>query len=167
MAETGEVRINNGVLWVDSEAYPLRNISRVGSRWLDPQPIKSAAIKKFILRTFICFLIAGLVGQASTFGGVLVFLVGVALLIWRLSEALKLQPVYGLVLNTSGVQQDAVWSMSEKEIFDLVGVITDAIGHPDTAQIIYNLNHAVSGDIIQQYGGDNVGKQVGSGARSH
>lgn len=163
---TGAVEIKNGVLWVGSEAYPLRNISRVGSRWLDPRPVKAAAIKKFVLRTLLCIVITGIVAQGSATAGTLVFLAGMALLIWQLTQALKLQAVYGLVLNTSGVQQDAIWSMSEREIGELVVMITDAIGHPDTAQQIFNLNHVVSGDIIQQYGDESVGKQVGAGMRS-
>lgn len=162
--DNGEIRINNGVLWIDSEAYPLRNISRVGSRWIDPQPIKSAAVRAFIVRTIICLIVAGIVGTGSTAAGVIIFLAGMALLIWRLSLALKLTPIYGLVLNTSGVQQDAVWSYEENEVRKLVVAITEAIGHPDTAQMILNLNHTVGGDIIQQYGAASVGKQVGAGA---
>ena len=164
---TGEVRINNGVLWVDSEAYPLRNISRVGSRWIDPRPLKRAAIQKFILRMLLCVFVSIVVMSGSTAGGVLILLAGAALLIWRLLQVMKLPQVFGLVLNTSGVQQDAVWSLSENEIDQLVVVITDAIGHPDTAQTIFNLNHVVSGDIIQQYGDDSVGKQIGAKAGSY
>lgn len=162
--DNGEIRINNGVLWIDSEAYPLRNISRVGSRWIDPRPIKAAAVRAFIVRTIICLIVAGIVGTGSTAGGVIIFLAGMALLIWRLSLALKLNPIYGLVLNTSGVQQDAIWSFDEDEVRKLVMAITEAIGHPDTAQMILNLNHVVGGDVIQQYGGQSVGKQVGAGA---
>ncbi|MEC3982390.1 DUF6232 family protein [Amycolatopsis sp. H20-H5] len=162
--DSSEIRINNGVLWIDSEAYPLRNISRVGSRWIDPQPIKAAAVRAFIIRTFICLIVAGIVGTGSAAGGVIIFLAGMAVLIWRLSLALKLQPIYGLVLNTSGVQQDAVWSYEEDEVRKLVVAITEAIGHPDTAQMILNLNHVVGGDVIQQYGSASVGKQVGAGA---
>ncbi|QUQ69375.1 DUF6232 family protein [Kutzneria sp. CA-103260] len=164
---SGEVRINNGVLWIDSEAYPLRTISHVGSRWIDPKPIKTAAVRKFILRALLCLMIAGIAGSASSALGLFVFLGGMALAVWRLALALKLQPLYGLVLNTAGVQHDAIWSMDQNEIGKLVEVITDAIGHPDTAQTIFNVNHVVGGDIIQQYGANNIGKQVGAGVKSH
>ena len=167
MDSGGEIRINNGVLWIGSEAYPLRTISHVGSRWVDPQPIKKAAVKKFILRGLLVAMVALVVGSASAAVGWLIFLAGMALLAWPLVNALKLEPLYGLVLNTSGVQHDAIWSLDQSEIAKLVEVITDAIGHPDTAQTIYNVNHVVSGDIIQQYGSSSIGKQTGAGVRSH
>lgn len=162
--EDGEIRIQNGILWIDSEAYPLRNISRVGSRWIDPKPIKAAAVRKFIVRSLICLFVTAIVGSGSTAAGVILFLVVMALLIWRLSLALRLSPIYGLVLNTSGVQQDAVWSYEQNEIRKLVAAVTEAIGHPDTAQMIVNLNHVVGGDVIQQYGAKSTGKRVGAGA---
>ncbi|WP_199749992.1 DUF6232 family protein [Amycolatopsis sp. WAC 04169] len=162
--DDGEIRIENGILWIDSEAYPLRNISRVGSRWIDPKPIKAAAVKAFIVRTLLCMIVSGVVGTGSTAGGIILFLAVMAVLIWRLSVALKLSPIYGLVLNTSGVQQDAIWSYEQSEIHKLVRAVTDAIGHPDTAQMIVNLNHVVGGDVIQQYGAKSTGKQVGAGA---
>ncbi len=163
---SGEIRINNGVLWIGSEAYPLRTISHVGSRWVDPQPLKSKAIRKFIGRALMCLVLAVIIGSASPAVAFLVFLAGMALAAWPLVQALKLEPLYGLVLNTSGVQHDAIWSLNEGEIDKLVGLITDAIGHPDTAQTIFNVNHVVGGDVIQQYGANNTGKQVGAGARS-
>lgn len=162
--DSGKIKIENGVLRVGSEVYPLRTISHVGSRWIDPRPIKAGAVKNFIVRTLLCLVVAGIVGSASTAGGVLVFLGGMALLIWRLVVALQLRPLYGLVLNTAGVQHDAIWSFEESEIQELVEAITDALGHPDTASTIINLNHVASGDIIQQYGAQSVGKQVGAGA---
>jgi hypothetical protein len=162
--DSGQIKIENGVLWINSEAYPLRTISHVGSRWIDPRPIKARAVKNFIIRAILCLVAAGIIGSASTAGGVLVFLGGMALVIWRLVVALQLRPIYGLVLNTAGVQHDAVWSFEESEIRKLIVAITEAIGHPDTASTIINLNHVANGDIIQQYGKESVGKQVGAGA---
>ncbi|SES39250.1 DUF6232 family protein [Actinokineospora terrae] len=161
---TGEIRIANGILWIGSEAYPLRNISHVGSRWIDPQPIKRKAVKDFVVRTLICLVVAGVVATASTPAAVLVALGGLALLIWRLSVALGLRPIYGLVLNTAGVQQDAIWSYEEDEIMKLIAATTEAIGNPDTAPRILNVHNVVAGDVIQQYGSDNTGKQVNVGA---
>lgn len=162
--DSGKIKIENGVVRIGRDVYPLRNISHVASRWIDPQPAKTRAVKNFIVRTLICTFVAGIVGSASTAGGVLVFLGGMAVLIWRLVLALQLRPLYGLVLNTNGVQHDAIWSFEESEIEELVEAITDALGHPDTASTIINLNHVASGDIIQQYGPGSVGKQVHTGS---
>jgi hypothetical protein len=145
-------------LWIRSEAYPLRNISHVGSRVIDPRPIKARAVKNFIVRTLICLVVAGALSAGSTTAALLVLLGGMALLIWRLASTLKLRTIYGLILNTSGVQQDAIWSFEENEIRKLVEAIIEAIDHPDTGQMIIKVNN-VGGDIIQQFGAGNVGKQ--------
>ena len=50
------------------------------------------------------------------------------LLIWQLVQVISRPPVYGLVLNTSGTQRDAVWSLDHSEIENLVFEITKAIG---------------------------------------
>lgn len=108
---------------------------------------------------FGSFVIAG----AGTVG-VFVWLGVEALLVWRLVTALGKPTLYGLVLNTSGTQRDAVWSTDAGEIDHLVIEITKAIGHPDIAQVTYNVQHAVQGDLIQQYGAGSVGKAQHSGS---
>ncbi len=157
-----EVRVNEGVLWVSSEAYPLRNISHVGQDMLVVD--KSKAWKKFIVRSLLCLFVGGiLVSGAGNFGVVLLLAVE-AFLVWRLVTTLTKPPLYGLVLNTSGTQRHAVWSTDHSEIHHLVHEITTAIGHPDVAQVIYNVQHAVVGDQINQYGSGSIGKAHHSGS---
>ncbi|WP_340377295.1 DUF6232 family protein [Streptomyces sp. SS7] len=157
-----QVRVNEGVLWVEGEAYPLRNISHVGQRVLEVD--RRAAWKRFIQRSLICFFVGGLIGAGAGTYGLIIWLAVQALLIWQLVKLLNKPTLYGLVLNTSGTQRDAVWSTDRSEITYLVGEITKAIGHPDIAQITYNVQHAVHGDIINQYGDNNVGKNQHSGS---
>jgi hypothetical protein len=157
-----QVRVNEGVLWVAGEAYPLRNISHVGQRRLEVD--KGAAWKKFAVRTLIWLLLGGIVIAGAGTVGTFVWIAVEALLVWRLVTALNKPTLYGLVLNTSGTQRDAVWSTDAAEIDHLVIEITKAIGHPDIAQVIYNVQHAVQGDLIQQYGAGSVGKAQHSGS---
>ncbi|MEV4440187.1 DUF6232 family protein [Streptomyces sp. NPDC049577] len=156
--------INEGVLWVGGEAYPLRNISHVGQRRLTTD--KGAARKKFILRTIGWLIVGGIFVSMAGIVGTVVFLAVEALLIWQLVSALKKPPVYGLVLNTSGTQREAIWSTRQEEIERLIHEITKAIGNPDVAQTIINVEHAVQGDLIQQYGAGSIGKAQHSGVGS-
>jgi len=154
--------VNEGVLWVEGEAYPLRNISHVGQRMLEVN--KAAAWKQFLLRTLLCLFVGGIIASGVGTIGVIILLAVEALLVWRLLEAIGKPPLFGLVLNTSGTQRDAVWSTDSGEIQHLVHEITKAIGHPDVAQVIYNVQHAVQGDFINQYGNGNIGKAQHSGS---
>ncbi len=159
-----QVAINQGVLWVGGEAYPLRNISHVGQRRLTVD--KGAAWKKFILATIVWLFVGGVLAAAAGTVGTLLFLAVEALLIWRLVSALQKPPVYGLVLNTSGTQREAIWSTQQEEIQQLIYEVTKAIGNPDVAQTIINVEHAVQGDLIQQYGAGSIGKAQHSGSGS-
>ncbi len=159
---TVEVRVQEGVLWVDGEAYPLRNISHVGQRILEVD--KGAAWRKFIARALVTLVIGGIVSAAAGEIGVILLLVVLGLLIWQLVTVIGKPPLYGLVLNTSGTQRDAVWSTERSEIQALVMEITKAIGRPDTAQVVYNVKHAVMGDHIEQYGAGSVGRAQHSGS---
>ncbi|MFJ8108821.1 DUF6232 family protein [Streptomyces sp. NPDC096132] len=156
-----QVRVNEGVLWVEGEAYPLRNIAHVGQRVLEID--RRVAWKRFIQRSLVCFFLGGFFASFGTVA-MLIWLTVHGLLIWQLVKLLNKPTLYGLVLNTSGTQHDAVWSTEESEIMYLVGEITKAIGHPDIAQITYNVQHAVQGDIINQYGDNNTGKNQHSGS---
>ncbi|MCX5012470.1 MULTISPECIES: DUF6232 family protein [unclassified Streptomyces] len=159
---TVEVRVQEGVLWVNGEAYPLRNISHVGQRMLEVD--KGAAWRKFIARALITLVIGGIVAAAVGEVGVILLVAVLGLLIWRLVALIGKPPLYGLVLNTSGTQRDAVWSTEHSEIQALVMEITKAIGRPDTAQVVYNVRHAVMGDHIEQYGAGSIGKAQHSGS---
>jgi len=156
-----QVRVEEGVLWVGGEAYPLRNISHVGQRKLEID--KGEAWKKFIVRSLFCLVVGGILAAViGTFGTLLIIAV-LALLIWQLTSVLQTPPVYGLVISTSGTQRDAVWSTAKNEIDHLVSEVTKATGKPDVAKMVFNVTHAVQGDHIQQYGAGSVGTQRHSG----
>ncbi|MFJ8477823.1 DUF6232 family protein [Kitasatospora sp. NPDC094011] len=157
-----QVTINEGVLWVDGEAYPLRNISHVGQRRLAVD--KGAAWRTFILRTIVWLILGGIFAAVVGTVGTIILLVVEALLVWRLVSALQKPPVYGLVLHTAGTQREAVWSTQQEEIQHLVLEITKAIGNPDIAQTVINIAHAVQGDVINQYGSGSIGKARHSGS---
>jgi Family of unknown function (DUF6232) len=96
--------------------------------------------------------------------GFVVLIALLALAIWRLVVSLRIPPVYGLVIGTAGTQTDAVWSTDPEEIDHLVREVAQAIGHPDTAQMIFNVQNAVAGDFIQQFGPGSIGKAQHSGS---
>jgi hypothetical protein len=157
-----QVRVGDGILWVGGEAYPLRNISHVGQRVILVD--KGAAWKRFILRTLISLVVGAILVPFLDTVGVVILLAVLALLVWRLVSVISRPPLYGLVVNTSGTQRDAVWSTVRAEIDYLVGEVAKAIGQPDVAQMVFNVEHAVGGDLIQQYGAGSVGKQQHSGS---
>ncbi|GHA67894.1 hypothetical protein GCM10010305_07120 [Streptomyces termitum] len=149
-------------MWVGGEAYPLRNISHVGQRRLAVD--QGAAWKTFILRTIGWLIVGGIIAAVGDTVGTLVLLAVEGLLIWRLVAALQKPPLYGLVLNTSGTQREAIWSTRQEEIQQLIYEITKAIGNPEVAQIVINVEHAVHGDLIKQYGPGSIGKAHHSGS---
>ncbi|WP_336206233.1 DUF6232 family protein [Nonomuraea sp. LPB2021202275-12-8] len=156
-----QVRVGDGILWVGGEAYPLRNISHVGQRILEVN--KGAAWKRFVIRSLIWLVVGGILAQLLDIVGVLLLIAVQALLVWQLVSVLSRPAVYGLVVNTSGTQRDAVWSTARSEIGYLVSEVAKAIGRPDSAQLVFNVAHAVQGDLIQQYGAGSIGKQHHSG----
>ncbi|MDT6984498.1 DUF6232 family protein [Streptomyces lusitanus] len=157
-----QVTINEGVLWVGGEAYPLRNISHVGQRMIEVD--KGAAWKEFLVRTLVWLFFGGIFAALVDVVGVILFLGVQAFLVWKLVQALQKPPVYGLVLNTSGTQREAIWSTRQEEIHQLIHEITKAIGNPEIAQMIINVEHAVGGDLIKQYGSGSIGKAQHSGS---
>ncbi|WP_302171229.1 DUF6232 family protein [Streptomyces sp. TBY4] len=158
---TVQVRVQEGVLWVDGEAYPLRNISHVGQRVLTVN--KGAAWRQFIKRALACLVLGAIaVAIVGDIAGVVALAV-LGLLIWQLVRVISRPPVYGLVLNTSGIQREAVWSLDHKEIENLIFEITKAIGRPDAAPVTINIKEAVMGNQIKQYGAGSIGHAEHSG----
>ncbi|MFJ5706022.1 MULTISPECIES: DUF6232 family protein [unclassified Streptomyces] len=158
-----EVQIHTGSLWVGGDAYPLRNISHVGQRRL--VPVKKKIGKDLfvgIVRIWLVLGIGGALAQASkeTVAYVVVVVIA-ALMVWRLVAKVRqpdLPVLFGLIVNTAGTQRDTVWSTEKHEIDHLVLEITKAISTPGQAQMIFNVQHAVAGDLIQQYGANSIGQ---------
>ncbi|MER5553552.1 DUF6232 family protein [Streptomyces sp. NPDC002793] len=155
------MRIKEGVLWVGGEAYPMRNISHVAQRRLTVDLGK--AWKEFFLISLGWLFIGGIIAAVFDVIGTLILLAVEGLIIWSLVGDLRKPPLYGLILNTSGTQFDAVWSTRQSEIDELVHTVTSAVGKPEAAQVVFNVEHAVHGDLIKQYGNHNIGKAQHSG----
>src|SRR6266508_4216998 len=156
MANVVQVQIASGSLWVGTDAYPLRNISHVGQWRLEVN--KGAAWRRFAVRALLILIIGGILAATLDTIGVLILIVAMALAIWRLVAVLIKPVLYGLIIGTAGTQTAAVWSTDNNEIDYLIHEVTMAIGNPDTAQLIFNVQNAVIGDQVQQYGSGNVGK---------
>ncbi|MEW2071188.1 DUF6232 family protein [Streptomyces sp. NPDC007346] len=159
-----QVKINEGMLWVGGEAYPLRNISHVGQRVLTVDLGKTW--KEFFTHSLAWLVVGGIIALIFDTVGPIILVVVEGLIIWGLVGDLRKPPLYGLVLNTSGTQFDAVWSTRESEIDHLLIEVTTALGRPETAQIVFNVDHAVHGDVINQYGNHNRGKIQHGGSGS-
>jgi hypothetical protein len=140
------VQVSQGILWVGSDAYPLRNIARV-------QPVKVVPNRRAFLRrylivvVFCVFLIAvgaAAVRAASRVTSVqgynalhsgangafaLAGVLAVIGTIWLIVRLLK-QTAYALVIETAGTPRTALITYDEDLIFRLVRRITAAISNP-------------------------------------
>ena len=167
-----EVEVSKRVLWIGGDAYPLQNIARAQTRKLEPRhgtPIKS------YIKTVVRWLILGIVATVamaildvhnSSLSG-LIWLVVLALLVIssiKLARALREErkkvPYYTLVIETAGTPRTLLASTDGSQIRELVGAIMSAIDNPDVYYHQQIMNHY--GDIIRQYGDQNVGKMVSS-----
>ncbi|MFZ3472124.1 DUF6232 family protein [Streptomyces sp. 2.9] len=137
-------------------------MSHVGQRVLEVN--KGAAWKQFIRRALLCLVVGGI--AAAIFGNIagILAVVVFGLLVWQLVQVISRPPVYGLILNTSGTQRDAVWSLDRAEIENLVQEITKAIGRPDAAPVTINIKEAVMGDQFKVYGAGAIGQAQHSGS---
>ncbi|MGW4425821.1 DUF6232 family protein [Streptosporangium sp. NPDC004631] len=166
-----QVRIEAGVLWVGSDAYPLRNISHVGCRGLPPARRDSNVARNRLDSQIKSTAITGSILSVITMGGLLFPTAALLIwMVWRRNKLpdlpdLHLPALHGLIISTAGTQRDAVWSTAKDEIDYLIREITAAIGNPDNAQTVIYVEHAVSGDVIHQWGANSVGKanHFGSG----
>ena len=82
-----QVTINEGVLWVGGEAYPLRNISHVGQRMVEVD--KGAAWKEFFVRTLVWLFFGGIFAAIVDVVGVILFLGVLGFGVGRLVNALQ------------------------------------------------------------------------------
>ncbi|CRK56785.1 hypothetical protein [Alloactinosynnema sp. L-07] len=100
-------------------------------------------MKVFTIRTLIWLVVAGIAGVvASMTAGLLVFVVGMAFLIWRLTAALRLKPLYGLVIEVAGAQVDAIWGLDMNDIQRLTETIVEKMKHPDAPSTVIKFQRA-------------------------
>ncbi len=165
--EVTRVSVSGGVLWIGSDAYPLRNIARAQARELT---FKRDPAWRPWLRGIVCWAVAGAVvagmmkavlhvTQSSDYTwlwSALLALVIISTL--RLIAALRkpTRKYYSLVVETAGTPRTALVSTDEVLVGHLVTTITSAIDDHAVAfdQTIINF----SGDSISQYGDHNVGR---------
>jgi hypothetical protein len=143
-----EVKVERGVLWVGTEAYPLRNIAR--ARTVRLVPNRAWAVRRFAGTAVLCvFLgIAGAVAlqmanrqnSANGYrllhnGGNVAIAVAVALAAISLVTLLvrvSRRTFYALVIDTAGTAHGVLVSTDYAKLDDLVHQIMEAIHNPGT-----------------------------------
>lgn len=145
-SETIEVKVERGVLWVGSEAYPLRNIAR--ARTVRLVPNRPRAVRRFVISAVLCLIlgIAGAValrlasrqntdssyhlyhngGTAAVAAAVALVVISLIVLLVRLSRG----TFYALVIETAGTPRGVLVSTDEAELRGLVNAIMVAIHNP-------------------------------------
>lgn len=167
-AANTEVRVTRRVLWVGGDAYPLQNIARAQVRTLRPRqgtPVKDFLLEilRWIVLTVVvitAMTLVGLRGAASYVVVILVMLVLVSVL--KLTRAVNRErekkEYHLLVLQTSGDPRTLLASTDRDQIYELVQTIMAAI---DDAEVSYhNWISNYYGDVIRQYGNENIGKMI-------
>lgn len=155
--ETIDVRVSKRILWFDSEAYPLPNITRTNTLTLKPD--RGAVIKAYAISVAIWLTAAIIV--FSVLPGVFSVLVLLAVLAWialktvRLVELLKLT-LYELVIETAAGSHRGLISDNGAVVADLSFRITDAINNPYAEFQMKVENY--QGDKITMFGDHNMGK---------
>jgi hypothetical protein len=169
-----DVRVSEGILWVGSEAYPLRNIARV-------QPVKvvpgrRAAWKGYLKATvFWALLIVGgavaanvasrvsatqvhnILHDAANGAFALAAVLAVISTI-RLIMKLSKRTAYALVIETAGTPRTALVTYDQDLVFRLARRIADAISNPqkqwqERVSVINNYNVDARGSLGAQIGG--------------
>jgi hypothetical protein len=163
-----EVRVSKRVLWVGSDAYPLQNIARAQVGTLRPEhgtPVRNY-LKDLLRWIGLCvaiFIATAILGLHKADAYVIyVFVVLIVISTIRLARALdqerKKRPYYLLLLQTSGDPRTVLASTDQDQIYELVRVIMEAIDNAAIAYQNWISNHY--GDIISQYGNENIGKML-------
>jgi hypothetical protein len=166
-----DVRVNQQILWVGGEAYPLRNIARAQVVRLKINRV--AAFWRFVGITLL-WLILGLGGsyasRAAQEQGVSlpenigqIVLVAMAVLLafstFRLLYLLLQPTLYALVIETAGNPHTALVTRDHATVSRLVQDIMAAINNP-RVQFHRVVNNVHIGD---RYGGDRVAGDKVSG----
>jgi hypothetical protein len=147
-SEVIEVKVERGVLWVGTEAYPLQNIARARTVRLIPN--RAWAVRRFVVTVVLCVLlgIAGAValqqanrqstengyhllhngGTAAIVVAVALVAIGLATLLVRVSR----QTFYALVIETAGTARGVLVSTDHAKLDTLVHTIMEAIHNPAT-----------------------------------
>lgn len=159
-----EVKIQRQVLWIGSEAIPLRNVTATWRTAIEPD--RGGAVKSFLkslLGLFIFMVIAGFVGESisDTLGALtpLLVMAGLVALVVVLVKRVCAPRLHRLIIEMASSAQAAVESSDPVKIETLEKQITEAINNPQ-AEFHLQIENAHIGDKITQNGNHNVGKQV-------
>jgi hypothetical protein len=174
-----DVQVGQGILWVGSDAYPLRNIARVQPVKLVPN--RGAAARRYLIALVFCvILIVAAVVAARTasratsvqsynalHGGAdgayaLAAVLAAISTIWLILR-LSRRTAYALVIETAGTPRTALVTYDENLVFHLVRRITAAISNPqdkwrERVPVINNYNVNAPNAKNVQVGPDNVFK---------
>jgi len=157
------VRVKDRVLWIGNEAYPLQNIARARTVWLERQTGRE--VYRFLRFAVLVLIVGGLidlVAGSSTFASV-VFTVGVLALIgWRLLRLIKFLNsgrLYALMIETAGTPRRGLVSSDRYQLEGIVEGVMHAINNPQAEfQVMAEYVHV--GDNFAMIGDHNIGKQV-------
>jgi hypothetical protein len=156
------VEVNQKVIRINHQVYPLRNIARIQSLELEPRRARNAM--RAALVAVSVFLVLWFLSATSSDGswfGLSVFFLAVATIVaLTLIGAQKAK--YVCALETNGRPSCVLSSSDPAQVDQLVEFLVSAIEHPPAetiTQSIANFTTQVFGDQINQSGsGSNVGK---------
>ncbi|TDV55308.1 DUF6232 family protein [Actinophytocola oryzae] len=170
------IGVNQGVLWVGGEAYPLHNIARVQNVELVPR--RGRAVGSFVKQVLLWAVLGagGIAGlrfadlpssDVETYTEYVAVAVGALVLVSTIGllVALARRTYHALVIETSGTPHTAVISPDETVINGLVHQIMRAIGNPRdprtnfTTTVVHHHhgNNYFGGQHATVNGSDNVG----------
>jgi hypothetical protein len=160
-----DVKIENQVLWIGTDAYPLRNVTATRRHVIEAD--RRGSVKSFVksvLALFVAMVISVTAGE--TFSqtlkelapgvSVLVFLILVIVLVKRL----RTPDVHVLSIETPSTAETVIASTDWIKVHALNKQITEAISDPNT-EFHVQIENVHIGDKITQHGGYNIGKQAG------
>ena len=156
------VRVDEGLLRIGSDVYPLRHVVHMGQRFRAELDYSEA--RKAIDRRMVIVAVAGVLLSFVTFGVALVLAAIYLLVLYsRKKQLVDIPALHALSLSTSGFHQATVWSTVKREIDRLDERLCEALRRPDSAQFTYVIQYGVSNEFVQQLGPGSVGKAQHSG----
>lgn len=161
-----EVRVTKGILWIGSEAYPLRNITRMSTTALAPD--RRATIRSYGISVALLLTVAPIVASVAptTVGSVVavVALAGIGIRTYWLARRLNAR-LHGLVIETSTAAHRALISNDPHVVSDLLHKIAEAVEDPTAEFRFWVENYHVDNSISMF--GDNRSGIVKIGVGSH
>ncbi|MGH3694050.1 MAG: DUF6232 family protein [Pseudonocardiaceae bacterium] len=160
----GEIRISRRLLRIGSQVYPLANIGRVQTLWLEWGRNNVATFREFVGLLLVIGLIVFILpvlGLGSSVSGLTVIAMIVAGIV-VLYRFLTRQRRFVLFIETTGGQIATLAAKAEPEIRRIEYAVVEAIENPPNQEQVIQ----ISGDIVM---GDKIGRdkyqQSGSGNR--